>query len=355
MAANNSNVQLRKYNKTAMTQLGTCIVEVEHKNNKKKTRFFVVPSNRQALQGMPDINMPNILKINIHAIGTEQTRGNDNCCANMQAVQGNDQMQEMIKDEKCCTNKDGISKSNSRVKSMVKSKLSDTTEYFLSGPSYDSKKKRSAETMPQLQKEFEDVFNGIECFNSTFSLQLKPDSKPYQVPLRLVAYTLQNPFEEELERLHKQDIIRIDETSEWCNNFARVPKVNGKVRLCLDPAWLNEALIRSIHRRPSLMDILPKLNNAKYLSLIGVSSGYHNLKQEEKSSYFMIFTCQFRRYRYKRLPFGAALAGDMFQRKIDEIFKDMPNVFSIADDILVAGYEADGKDHDETTEGAAEM
>ena len=38
----------------------------------------------------------------------------------------------------------------------------------------------------------------------------------------------------------------------------------------------------------------------------------------------------------------------MFQRKIDEIFKDLPNVFSIADGILVAGYEADGKDHDKT-------
>ena len=35
-------------------------------------------------------------------------------------------------------------------------------------------------------------------------------------------------------------------------------------------------------------------------------------------------------------------------RKIDEIFKDLPNVFSIADDILAAGYESDGKDHDKT-------
>ena len=60
-----------------------------------------------------------------------------------------------------------------------------------------------------------------------------------------------------------------------------------------------------------------------------------------------MFACQFGRSRYKWLPFGAALAGDMFQRKVDEIFKDMPNVFGIADDILVAGYEADGKDHDE--------
>ena len=37
----------------------------------------------------------------------------------------------------------------------------------------------------------------------------------------------------------------------------------------------------------------------------------------------------------------------MFQRKMNEIFKDIPNVFGIADDILVAGYETDGKDHDE--------
>ena len=58
----------------------------------------------------------------------------------------------------------------------------------------------------------------------------------------------------------------------------------------------------------------------------------------------------FGRYRYKCLPFGAASAGDMFQRKIDEIFNDMPNIFGIVDDILVTGYEADGRDHDETVQ-----
>ena len=35
----------------------------------------------------------------------------------------------------------------------------------------------------------------------------------------------------------------------------------------------------------------------------------------------------------------------MFQCKIDEISSDMPNVFGIADDILVIGYD-DGTDHD---------
>ena len=36
----------------------------------------------------------------------------------------------------------------------------------------------------------------------------------------------------------------------------------------------------------------------------------------------------------------------MFQRKIDKIFNDIPNVFGIADDILVIGYNKDGADHD---------
>ena len=74
-------------------------------------------------------------------------------------------------------------------------------------------------------------------------------------------------------------------------------------------------------------DMFPKLNNVKYLSLIDVSSGYHNLKLDEILSYLTTFACHFGRYRYKRLQFGTAPAGDMFQQKIDEIFKDLPNVF----------------------------
>ena len=35
----------------------------------------------------------------------------------------------------------------------------------------------------------------------------------------------------------------------------------------------------------------------------------------------------------------------MFQRKIDEIFNDIPNIFGIADDILVIGYDKVGADH----------
>ena len=44
--------------------------------------------------------------------------------------------------------------------------------------------------------------------------------------------------------------------------------------------------------------------------------------------------------------FRVASARDMFQHKIDYIFKDIPTMFGIADDILVVSYDDDGSDHD---------
>ena len=120
--------------------------------------------------------------------------------------------------------------------------------------------------------------------------------------------------------------LGVDKMVEWCNTFVLVPKANGKVRLCLDPVRLNKVLIRPIHMGPTLNDILPKLNNVKYMSIIDASLGYLNLQLDTKSSYFTTFACPFGRYCYKCLPFGTTPVGDMFQHKIDEIFKDMPNI-----------------------------
>ena len=164
-----------------------------------------------------------------------------------------------------------------------------------------------------------------------------------------MAYALQKPFKEELDWLWKMDIIiplGVNETAEWCISFVVVPQANGKVRLCLDLVRSNQALIRPIQRGPMLNNILLKLNNVQYMSVIDVSSGYHNLKLDEKSSYLTTFVCSFGWYQYKHLPFEAVPVGDIFQHKIDEIFSDMPNIFGIVDDILVIGYNEDGVVHD---------
>ena len=47
------------------------------------------------------------------------------------------------------------------------------------------------------------------------------------------------------------------------------------------------------------------------------------------------------------MPFGLICAQDIFQRKVDETFGDLPCVTGIADDIVVYGYNSDFSDHDE--------
>ena len=48
--------------------------------------------------------------------------------------------------------------------------------------------------------------------------------------------------------------------------------------------------------------------------------------------------------------YGAAPVGYMFKIKIDEVFNEMPNVFGIADDILIAEFIADNRHHDKRLE-----
>ena len=56
------------------------------------------------------------------------------------------------------------------------------SEHFLPGPSKESDKKASTEITKQLQRESEDVFTDIGCFDRMISLQVKLDSKPYHAP-----------------------------------------------------------------------------------------------------------------------------------------------------------------------------
>ena len=46
------------------------------------------------------------------------------------------------------------------------------------------------------------------------------------------------------------------------------------------------------------------------------------------------------------MPFGATVAGDVFQRKLDQCFGHLKNVIVIADDIMVVGKQPNLRDHD---------
>ena len=43
------------------------------------------------------------------------------------------------------------------------------------------------------------------------------------------------------------------------------------------------------------------------------------------------------RYRWKRLPFGLKVTREIFQRKLDEALGGLEGVFSVVDDVVIAG------------------
>ena len=76
-----NHIKLKTYNKTFITQLGTCAVIISYKSNRRKCKFFVVPGNDQALLDMPDTAALKIINLNIDSIevdGIQREKCNTN-------------------------------------------------------------------------------------------------------------------------------------------------------------------------------------------------------------------------------------------------------------------------------------
>ena len=100
-----NHIKLKMYNKTFITQLGTCMVIIAYKNNRRKCEFCVVLGNGQALLGMADTAALNIIIVNIDSIEAEGTQ-RENCNTNIGNTKMSNAKQETHGAEEYCTNTD---------------------------------------------------------------------------------------------------------------------------------------------------------------------------------------------------------------------------------------------------------
>ena len=97
------HIKLKTYNKTVITQLGTCAVVINYKDNKRKCEFFVVPGNDQVLLGMPDTAAPKIININIDCVEVVCMRKVD-CNTNMgDTKEAETRQEDLVVMESCKT------------------------------------------------------------------------------------------------------------------------------------------------------------------------------------------------------------------------------------------------------------
>ena len=65
------HIRLRTYNRTNITQLGTCAVVIKFKNIKRRCVFLVVAGNGPVLLRMPDTAALKLINVNIGYIQAE--------------------------------------------------------------------------------------------------------------------------------------------------------------------------------------------------------------------------------------------------------------------------------------------
>ena len=84
-----------------------------------------------------------------------------------------------------------------------------------------------------------------------------------------------------------------------------------------------------------LEDITNLLADACVISVCNYKKGYWHQELDEASSFLTTFNTELGRYRYTVMLFGATVAGDVFQCKLDQCFGKIKQVIVIADDIII--------------------
>ena len=212
-------------------------------------------------------------------------------------------------------------------------------------------------TKQDILSQYSGCFEGIGCFpGNPYKFHLKPDYKPVRHAPRKIPVHLETAFKEEIDSLVKQGILEeVKEHTDWVNSYVIVEKDTGnhhspnhtvkkKLRICLDPRDLNEALEREPYHTRSVDEITAKLQGMTVFTIVDFKKGYWMVVFHPDSSRLTCMALPFGRFQWTCLPMGTVVAQNIFQSKLDAIFIGMEGVTEIADDMIIAG--KDEMEHD---------
>ncbi|XP_016139457.1 uncharacterized protein K02A2.6-like [Sinocyclocheilus grahami] len=140
-------------------------------------------------------------------------------------------------------------------------------------------------------------------------------------------------------------IEEVSEPTPWCAPMVPVAKKNGDIRICVDLKQLNEVVIREKYVLPTLDDVTSKLAGATVFSSLDAASGFWQIPLDDASKRLTTFITLFKRYCFRRLPFGITSTPEIFQKRMSELLRNVEGVCCYMDDILVYGRTREEHDH----------
>lgn len=121
------------------------------------------------------------------------------------------------------------------------------------------------------------------------------------------------------------------------NLIVVIEKPNSDLRICLDFRDLNTAICREHYRLPTIEDVTSRVAGRKQVTVLDAKHSFWQILLDDDSSKLCVFNTQYDRYKFCRMPFGISSAPEVFQKRVTQIFGDLPGVSCYIDDILVWG------------------
>ena len=186
--------------------------------------------------------------------------------------------------------------------------------------------------------EFLDVFAGEGKLEGNLHLEIDPAIISVQLPTTKLPIAVKEELKNELDRLVKLQVLQpVDVPTNWISAMVVARKKDGRICVCIDPKYLNQALKRYHYPLPTIEDVLQQLSKVKCFSVLDSKKGFWQVELDKESSYATTFGKPWGRYRWLRMPFGIAPAPEEFQSRLDEALSGLKECKTIADDILVFG------------------
>ena len=151
-------------------------------------------------------------------------------------------------------------------------------------------------------------------------------SKAYEKPVEL--------YFENLEALGVIEPMRGE--CKFLSRVEVVPKDKGAdFRVVIDLRKANLAVKRHLYPMPNRDHLLAKLFGSKIFTKLDLKDAFHHVPIHENSRDVFGFMTTKGPRRFTRLPFGASIAPEVFQKVMDEVFEGCDGVLVYLDDILI--------------------
>ncbi|XP_064086140.1 uncharacterized protein LOC135201192 [Macrobrachium nipponense] len=201
------------------------------------------------------------------------------------------------------------------------------------------------EEMDKVLHEFKNVFyNGgslpLVQVGVEHTIRVNPDSAPIANRPRRLSPALEAEVKKELSKLQDMGVIK-KSCSPWAAPIVCARRADGSLRLAIDYRGVNSvSQPATLHPIPVVEDLLDRLGQAKYFSVLDAKSGYHQMPLRKEDCEVSAFVVPWGQFEWHgRTPFGLKGAGYTFQRMMATILSDCnyTDALCYLDDILVWG------------------